>query len=75
MALHFTNWLSNPPRAVQKSPHASPLLSYAAAFYLGDWLLQTNKILSEKSTFFLLPPSYFLFSYLLYCPIPLLIIQ
>ena len=52
VALHFTKWLSNPPGAVQKSAppalHASPLLSYAVAFYLGDWLLQTTKILSRR---------------------------
>ena len=52
VALHFTKWLSNPPGAVQKSAppalHASPLLSCAVAFYLGDWLLQTTKILSRR---------------------------
>lgn len=65
VALHFTKWLSNPPRAVQKPPHASPMLSHAAAFYLGDWLLRTTKILSKKvpSSYSLQVISSFVISY------------
>ena len=66
VALHFTKWLSNPPRTVQNPPPPqSPMLSHAAAFYLGGWLLQTTKILSKKvpSSYSFLVISSFVISY------------